>query len=279
MTYEKVLCGVDKLRNLKQWVNYLLKTADKGELKQNKSLKGILNGKRCFILGNGPSLKEQNLIGLKNEFVITVNNAGKNSFFNDINSNIHIWEDHAFFALSDSKEEILKRFTNVNTEFNKPITFIPLREKEFVDKYKLYEKIDIRFYNPIYIFHSDYNVNIDYTKGVPGFFTVVGEAIVLAIYLGAKEIYLLGCDCTSILTKLSTIMSEVEPQYSFEMGYKERKYFDDMKLKDAFYTQYQVISQYEMLNKYCKKNNVELINSTHGGVLDNIKRIPLEELF
>ena len=43
-------------------------------LRWNIELKGKYFGKRCFILGTGPSIKSQNMRLLRNEFIISLNN-------------------------------------------------------------------------------------------------------------------------------------------------------------------------------------------------------------
>ena len=54
-------------------------------LKQNMDFKGSLKGKRCFVLGNGPSLNKHDLSVLKHEFVITCNTAVQLGQFEAIN--------------------------------------------------------------------------------------------------------------------------------------------------------------------------------------------------
>ena len=46
-------------------------------IKHNKKFNNIHKGERCFILGNGPSLREVDLGLLENEFVFTCNFFGK----------------------------------------------------------------------------------------------------------------------------------------------------------------------------------------------------------
>ncbi len=51
----------------------VLNSKNKKLLNKNKKFKNIHKGNRCFILGNGLSLKQQDLTLLKNEYVFTVN--------------------------------------------------------------------------------------------------------------------------------------------------------------------------------------------------------------
>ena len=56
------------MRNYKYFPQY------KDLVAKNSELKDIHKCKRCFILGNGPSIKKENLKPLKNEIVFALNN-------------------------------------------------------------------------------------------------------------------------------------------------------------------------------------------------------------
>ena len=47
----------------------------KGLIQTNEKYRNIHDGERCFIIGNGPSLKNVNLSKLCNEYTITVNQS------------------------------------------------------------------------------------------------------------------------------------------------------------------------------------------------------------
>lgn len=46
--------------------------------KENSAFRNIHNGERCFILGNGPSIKFVDFSQLENEYVFTVNQMPRN---------------------------------------------------------------------------------------------------------------------------------------------------------------------------------------------------------
>ena len=50
-------------------------------LSQNKKYKDLYKGQRVFILGNGPSIKEENISSLCQEHVFTVNQGVRNPAF------------------------------------------------------------------------------------------------------------------------------------------------------------------------------------------------------
>ena len=59
-------------------------------LRKNIEYKDKYKGKRCFIIGNGPSLKKHDLTLLKDEFVLTVNSMTITKEFDLITTDFHL---------------------------------------------------------------------------------------------------------------------------------------------------------------------------------------------
>ena len=167
-------------------------------LKENIRFKNKHNGERCFILGNGPSLKSVDFSLLRNENTFTVNQLARNPKYPALKNNYHIWSDYRFFDLHPDREEdmeLLDSMKAVNTIFSKPTVFYRYAAKEMVDKFGLEKEIDIHYFEQGW--HKMFpEKNVDLTRFTPAFSTVVHYAICLAVYMGFDEIYLLGCDCS-----------------------------------------------------------------------------------
>ena len=58
--------------------------------KQISKYRDKYKGKRCFVVGNGPSLNEQDLSLLAEEYVFTVNELMRHERFSLLKSNFHI---------------------------------------------------------------------------------------------------------------------------------------------------------------------------------------------
>ena len=58
----------------KDLINYIDFLKYKEIIKNNVELKAKHKGGRCFLLGSGPSIKDENLKPLKNEIVFALNN-------------------------------------------------------------------------------------------------------------------------------------------------------------------------------------------------------------
>ena len=255
----------------------------KSLLEVNEKYRNIHKGKRCFILGNGPSLKTDDLALLKDEIVFTVNQAFRLDQFKAIQSNYHFWADPVFFQLDMRKpedRELLHIMRSV-AEFNHDIEcFFPIEQKEFVHKYKLYESFNVNYYYTPMLMHEGFKGKFDFTRPSVAFYTVVQWAISMAIYMGFGEIYLLGCDCTSIVAAVKSILQQNDVnEYGYYLDQNEKNRLkktvgniDFEVILDACLNQ---IRDYRRLSEYCQKRNICLINCSAETVLTSIPRASL----
>ena len=241
----------------------------------NRQLKDTLKGKRCFVVGNGPSLNLQDLSLLENKFVFTVNQIARHPQFDSMKTNIHFWADPVFFREDETKESpFLKEMRSVKRLGNNPICFFPSFTADFIKKHNLDKELDVRYFFPRKYFTGQCK-KIDFTTAIPGFYTVVDYAIALAVYMGAKEIYLLGCDCTGVTGYVQSKQNETINSYAFKFDNQNdekhmKKVYDSISCEDMFHTFYMIFRQYRQLNEYCKSKGVSLVNCTGGGILDSL---------
>ncbi|MBU3111032.1 6-hydroxymethylpterin diphosphokinase MptE-like protein [Clostridium lacusfryxellense] len=246
----------------------------------NEKYHNIHKGERCFVLGNGPSLNDQDLALLENEYVITVNQAVRNTNFKNIKTNYHFWADPVFFNLSPDKPEdmeLLEVFKSLNTEDNIPKCFLPVQAKEFVRKFELDKYMDINYYNSKLYFHDEYNKDIDFTKFIPRFQTVVQWGIAFAIYMGFSEIYLLGCDSTGIITGINTALGKDSTDtYGYKVSQNEIERLKSVRKTSEIETEFAgwtgIFHLYKVFNEYCKKRNIKLVNCSGKTIIDSIPR-------
>ena len=254
-----------------------------GALNANHELENIHKGKRCFVIGNAPSLNTQDLSVLKDEIVLTVNQISRNKQFKSLNTNYHFWADPGFFK-ENSKEgdkELLEVMMSVNTEGNRPVCFFPLEVKEFVSKKKLDQILNVRYFVPGHILFDQYK-KIDFSGMIPGMNTVVQYAIMLGIYMGCTEIYLLGCDCTGILSYIETKTDSGNFEYAYDISQAEAERMKAMlggvSCEQTFYGWAKIFEGYRLLGEYCKQKGVQFINVTNGGILDCLPRKKFENV-
>lgn len=264
----------------------ILKPDQAKSLRANKRLKNLYEGKRCFILGNGPSLKDVNLADLKDEYVFTVNQLTRRPDFAELNTNFHLWSDFNFFDLDMNKAEdaeILQVMKSVNTNGNKPLCFFPADMRGFARKYGLDKELNINYFKIRLRFYEGFRQSVRFTRFIPAMSTVVHFAIFLAIYMGFTQIYLLGCDTTGIVVQIkSSLENNDENDYSYELSENEKKRMHNLLVKNGIegYARsfWHILVSYRVLFRYCKKRNIELYNCSSQTVIDTIPRIKLSDV-
>ncbi len=101
--------------------------------------------------------------------------------------------------------------------------------------------------------------------------------------MGFKEIYLLGCENTSIINTVNSRLNETVKDYAYEITDCERKRMETMRngipIEGEFFALYKVFETYRALATYCKDRKVVLKNCTPKSLSDSIiEHIDLEEV-
>lgn len=214
------------------------------------SLKDKYNGKRCFIIGNGPSLTINDLNKLKFEFTFATNRIYQ--LFDKTN-----WRPT--FYLSTDLDVINKGLSDINK----------LKLDKMFFNYNARKKIKTNPDHTTFIyFHGKFRINRhgSYQEKVNEelnlYFSttenVVCSCIEFAMFLGFKEIYLIG----------------VDNSYNKNGGYANGMHGGvkpDFNLDALAFT-------YNTFKKYADSHGIILMNATRGGELDYIKRVELDSL-
>lgn len=256
-------------------------------LSLNADLKGTKTGKRCFVLGNGPSLKTENLGLLSKEDVFTVNQAARNPQFSLLKPVCHFWADPAFFVVDENQaedRELINVMNSINTPGNKPLCFFPVVEKGFVKRFQLDETLRVRYFYSTRLITPDFSDEFDYTVRCPGFHGVVLWAIALAIYMGYSEIYVLGIDTTSLMVNMKSYLGQNdETDYAYGITANEQKRLSKMVRRQSLITQadsfIQSLQEYEILGRYCEARGIKLVNCSSTTLVDTLPRMSLSEVF
>ncbi len=251
-------------------------------LAKNHELKDLHKCKRCFVLGNGPSLKQVDLSLLADEFVFTVNNFSFVDGFEKAKTNVHLWMDLAFFDLRNdlkfNMDKVLNNYHRIASQ--NPICFVDVRGFNFIKKNKLDEILDMHY---LYVggdIASNEPVSIDIAGPITGFYTVVQYAIDVAIYMGFKEIYLLGCDSTGILDTINTAleMSIIDDHayHDEDSENNSKQLIKNLGMTYMFFNSYCLLLGYDKLNYICHNIlNVKLINCSAKTIITSIPRVSL----
>lgn len=267
-----------------KWSLFSIRHPDfKKELRKNKQFHNQYKGQRCFVIGNGPSLKSVDLSSLANEYTFTVNQISRNPHFKELKTNFHFITDTVFFQIDENNSEdleLMNTIKKINTENNRPTVFFPVLVMEFAKKHGLDKDFDLHFLAEGLYFLD--NIKIDYSKYVPGFCTVVQFCITMAIYMGFSEIYLLGCDNTGLITTIQTMLDNQSNNYAYEISDNEQKRMkkvaDSQNLYSCICGYANIQNGYTLLYSYCQKHGIKLINCTEKSAIDLIPHAKLEDI-
>ncbi len=254
---------------------------------QNKKLKNTHKNERCFIFGNGPSIQELDFSNFENEFVFTVNQIARNPNFAKLKTNIHFWVDTQFFNLDLTKPENIELFNvmkNVNTKDNTPMCFFPIKFRQYIISSGLATFVDANYFFNSYGLEYFMKRKNNYCKMIPGFSTVIQYAIFLANYMGFSEVYLLGCETTSILTSIKVRMHlELNDTYAYEISENEKKRMKSLRETLPFSQElrafYRAMLDYENLDLYCSSHGTKIYNCTPFTLIDCIERRDIDDVF
>lgn len=210
-----------------------------------RSFKNKYKGKRCFIVGNAPSLEYIDISKLNTEYVFTTNRGYLLQKLGLNRSTFHVIEDQNFF--DDFKYEL-------NTTF-----FKTLFMRSNIQT-KLYKHISYDYFNSPTMDENVFQFNC--CKPLYRGCSVALSTVQLAVYMGFTDIYFIGVDLYSNKDKLHF--------YDSEQGELARSNIMPIdKVKKGFKNAYNLL----------KSKNINIYNAGVGGDLNEIPRVEFDEVF
>lgn len=249
-----------------------------------KKEKSVAIKERCFVVGNGPSLKidlEGNVNSLLKEDVLMVNHSCQTEQFRLIKPKYYLIADSGFWSDKNAdilvKEAVEKTLNALlDTKWN-ILIFIPFRAKKssFVSLLKSNKK-QICFYNNDSISGFDWFVFWAYKKGVgiPSGINVIIPSLINVIQLGYKDIYLLGTDHDWI----NNLSVEADNAlYLRDTHYYENPHLTVLEdsLIDILESLVKLFTVYNLIEQFAKKNNVVIKNCSSRSMIQTFPRVSL----
>ena len=246
-------------------------------IKENSKYKNKHLGERCFIVANGPSLKEQDLTLLKDEYVFTLNGMPFYEKYSILKSNFHIMMDPRYFDMRHHKHPVLRTLeiiSKINSNQNKPICFFPLSAFDYLKRYKIDKRLNINYIDTSLFLWDGYSKSMEFDKPVPGAQSVSHCAIELAVYMGFKQIYLLGCDGTGIVQDISSEYGNFSNSHIYNQS--ERLTREKLKhvytMEEVFDGHAKIMHDYRTIYNYCYNKGVKLVNCSSKTIIQSIPR-------
>lgn len=239
-----------------------------------RSLRGKYEGKRCFVIGNGPSLTPEDLDRIKGEYSFASNRI------------YYIYDKTQWrptWYVSNDNVVIFSEIDNIKQSGDYP-KLLNYKAKKYGRKKE--ENIHYFFFNngkfyidPLGSEKAAESLHDDLSKYVTRVATVTVTAIEFAIYMGFKEIYLLGVDNSYIRQTDKSGKVYVDTT-------KKADYFAGMKNADGKVGDCNSIAPidalnyaYELAKEFSEKHGVKIYNATRGGKLEVFERVDFDSLF
>ena len=245
---------------------------DYGErLKRNEIFRGRHPGKRCFVLGNGPSLRKQDLALLANEITFVTNSFYVHPLVGENwQPDYYFFSDHLYFDGSVP----LSEFQELTSRIRSAPIFVPCYAEKFLSQSNALPP-ERTYYVAAGAERLDRADSIpDFTQPTPGMQTVVQLAMMAAMYMGCTTIYLMGVDHDWLSHGGADLHfyseEEAEDQPDGHVGP-----WTYLSLMEAMTTMWQ---SYIMLQRIAKNSGIKIVNCTAGGFLDVFPRAKYEDV-
>ena len=237
-----------------------------------KNLKGIHQGEMCFVIGNGPSLRPEDLNQLSDNGWVCF---GTNRIYH-IYDQTH-WRPTYYVSLDvNGLETEIERIKHSGS-YEKFINFKGRKFGRDPEDNIHYVFTYGRFKTNPYELESN-TLSEDASNHISKVATVTVNAIELAIYMGFKEIYLLGVDNNYARkrSKDGKIYSDPSIKSSYFAGMKDGngKLGDGISVQTVDYMD----ASYDMCKTFADKMGVKIINVTRGGRLETFDRQNFDEV-
>lgn len=230
---------------------------------------------------NGPSVNKQNLLLLKNEIVFSVSSGYLHKDYLAIQPRYHCLTPLYYYKDLTAKDAILW-FQEMDAKVGRAELFFGTTQEPLIRKNKLFQNTKINYiYAGLLSNESDDKI-IDISKKIPGIISVPVLCMIIAMYMGFKEIYLLGLDN-------DWWRRDGEYKYFYEPTVLKGKgdaTDENGKLKYPhnllfvqFYGFADLLKQYWIIHNRARANNISIYNATEGGAVEEFPRVKFESLF
>ena len=240
--------------------------------------------KSIVIMGNGPSLRhtlEEEGDWLLGHDLMAVNFAANTPEFIHLRPRFYVLADGHFFKGRDSDENVRRlwqQFANVSWKMT---IFVPAKYHHLAKALLLdAPNVTLSTFNltPVEGSKKMSHFLFDCGLGMPRPRNVMIPAIMCAIRMGYKEIFLCGADHTWTKTLDVTpdnVVVSVQPHF-YQDNEKEhsrvKETYKNIRLHEVLGSMATAFKSYCEIAQYAEKKGVSLINATPGSMIDAFKR-------
>ena len=231
-------------------------------------------GTRCFILGAGSSIKEQEISKLAGEYVISVSNTFVHPDFQIIKPRYHalppLYRSHS--SLYD-EAAFVKWLRQMEGATDDAEMIMHIGDRQMINRNGLFEGRKINWVNYRNIpWDERFDTPIDLSN-LPEIWSVSELALTVAVYMGFDQIYLVGFDHDWFNGPL-VYFYDHKTQHAMKPTEEKLAFVDsEFQMRRHAY----IFKKYKYL--YCLKNNIFNANANPRHYLDVFPRVDFGSLF
>lgn len=254
-----LICGCSWIKNSAYYqLRFSIKTkkrmldSDNSEYGAIQKYKNQHLGERCFILATGPSLMIDDVKKLKNEYTFGMNSICM--LFDELG-----WET-TYYGVQD--RGVFDKLESRYCELNKTIMFVG--DGIPGDKIKKVNGIPfaINYLDHKYSYkHLNTKFSLDAFEQIYDGYTITYSLMQIAVYMGFKEIYLLGNDCS--------YSKDPKKQHFMDFGHYDSS---TLTARDR------ILFAYQYAEDFLKNKDIKIYNATRGGALEIFPRVDFDRL-
>ncbi len=235
------------------------------DCKYIQSLKDTKKGKRCFIIGNGPSLTVDDLNKLKNEDTFAFNRIFYMFDKTDWRPTYYMCVDVGVLGMNLPEIERLNLPSIILSDIARKSVKKNSENIHYLFDYAKF-KVNRWGFDPPYI-------SEDVSDHFCFCFTVTYDAIQLALYMGYSEIILLGVDHNY------SVKADAKGNIIRDDSIKD--YFEGLEKTAITAMNYEATTAaFQAAQDYCDVNRkTKIYNATRGGKLEVFERVDFDSFF
>jgi hypothetical protein len=277
---EKLARSITSPRDLGQYASPAMRRL----LERNAELRGRHAGRRAFVLASGPSTLSLDLSRLNGEVVIAVNEMFERLLRERVMHPYLLMVDPVYFS-GGAYDRCLADLSTASSALDARV-MLPAAAAGKLDRGLFgHDRVNYAIQVGRFMDYPAFTAvpPLDFTKPLPGMYTVSHLAVALALFMGCTEVYLLGVDMDYI----------ADPEQPIRHGYGDNPYNDHDRIsameaykRDAGWDYPALLRQaadqqaaFARLHEIAAANGQALFNATPGGCLSVLPRKAWAELF
>lgn len=244
-------------------------------LRKNAPLKNMFAGRRCFLVGNGPSLATTDITRLKDEVAIVASSFFRHPDSKTVNPQFWVFADPYFWQRPE--QYFIPALQSAVDKGVCTRLFAPSGGLSYFASTHLGPLVDFHSYH--YGDRWDINSPIDFSHAIPPFGqNTMTVCLMLAIHLGCNPIYFIGCD-----RDYWNMTKEEYKTYAVRHFYHEEKpqstCNEYMPWEEWLKARTRTDWEYEQLKQYAALWGFSIYNATPGGLFESYPRVDYQSLF